>query len=65
MSEKFVALRIRVSKALEARQAGQGTLEYVGMVAVAALLAFAVVTVAKGVDLGAFFQDQVNKILGR
>ena len=56
MFEKLVALRLRMG------DAGQGTLEYVGMIAVAAVLALAVLQATDQVDLGGFFTAQVNKI---
>jgi len=42
---------------------GQGTLEYVGMIIVAALIAAAVISAAKGVNLGAVFTDKVNSVI--
>ena len=41
---------------------GQGTLEYVGMVAVAALLVVAVITAMKGADLGGWVTTQIGKV---
>ena len=42
----------KVEKIKARREAGQGTLEYVGMIAVAAVIIVAVVTVLKGAKLG-------------
>ena len=47
----------------EGRDSGQGTLEYVGMIIVAALIAAAVISAAKGVNLGAVFTDKVNSVI--
>jgi hypothetical protein len=44
------------------REAGQGTLEYVGMIAVAAIIIVAVVGVAKSADLGSIFSAAVDKV---
>jgi hypothetical protein len=49
---------------LRARDAGQGTLEYVGMIAVAAILVIAILQATKSVDLAGFFVDQINKVKG-
>ena len=38
MTRMFVNTKIRMMKALEAREAGQGTLEYLGIIVVVALL---------------------------
>jgi hypothetical protein len=62
MTEKLVALWIRATLGLRERDAGQGTLEYVGMIIVAAILAVAVLTVATDADLGQFFSDQITRI---
>lgn len=43
MTRMFVNTKIRLQKALEARDAGQGTLEYIGMVVVAVILVVAVI----------------------
>ena len=48
----------------EARDAGQGTLEYVGMIAVAAILVIAILQATKSVDLAGFFTDQINRVKG-
>ena len=47
-----------------ARDAGQGTLEYVGMIAVAAILVIAILQATKSVDLAGFFTDQINRVKG-
>ena len=44
------------------REAGQGTLEYVGMIAVAAIIIVAVVAVAKDADLGGMITTAVDKV---
>jgi hypothetical protein len=41
---------------------GQGTLEYLGIVIIAALLVTAVVTAVKGVDIGTTVTNQIKKI---
>jgi len=63
MTRKIAALHVRVIKAVEGREAGQGTLEYVGMIAVAALLVVAVVTAfGNGSTLGSKVSDAISKI---
>lgn len=44
MLNRFVAARVRVLKAVESREVGQGALEYIGMVIVAAVLILAVIS---------------------
>jgi hypothetical protein len=51
-----------VDKLKARREAGQGTLEYVGMIAVAAIIIVAVVAVAKSADLGSIFTAAVDKV---
>ena len=48
MITMFLALYLRAGEVRESRDRGQGTLEYVGMVAVAALLVTAVVAAFGG-----------------
>lgn len=55
-------LRFRVRD--KARDAGQGTLEYVGMIAVAAILVIAILQATRSVDLAGFFTDQINRVKG-
>ena len=63
MTRMIASLHVRAIKAVEAREAGQGTLEYVGMIAVAALLVLAVVgAFGNGSSLGAKVSDVINKI---
>jgi hypothetical protein len=47
-----------------ARDAGQGTLEYVGMIAVAATLVIAILQATKAVDLAGFFTSAIGSITG-
>jgi hypothetical protein len=64
MTEKLVALRIRALKAFERKSdEGQGTLEYVGMILIAALLVVGVLTVLKGKDLGGAVGKAVDSVL--
>ena len=56
-----------VDKIKARREAGQGTLEYVGMIAVAAVIIVAVIGVLRGADLGAWvgtFIDNVKSSVG-
>jgi hypothetical protein len=69
MSYRFIALKIRTQRALEQgisarRDAGQGALEYVGMILIAALVIGAVWTVMNGVDVGGAIQGAIDTILG-
>lgn len=51
-----------VSRAMREEDSGQGVLEYVGMVGVAALLVVAVLQATDAVDLGQFFTDRINEV---
>jgi hypothetical protein len=63
--EKFLTLMLALQTRVADRdEKGQGTLEYVGMIVVAALLAAAVIAAAKGVDLGSVFTNAVNSVIG-
>lgn len=63
MTRRIASLHVRVIKAIEAREAGQGTLEYVGMIAVAALLVLAVVAAfGNGDSLGAKVTSAITSI---
>ena len=44
---------------------GQGTLEYVGMIIVAAIIVVAVLDATDSIDLGAIFSDNVSKVTDR
>jgi hypothetical protein len=44
------------------RESGQGSLEYVAAIAVAAIIILAVVTAAKGADIGSFVNDMIQKV---
>jgi hypothetical protein len=49
---------------IPSRDAGQGTLEYVGMIAVAAILVIAILQATKAVDLAGFFTAAIESITG-
>ena len=46
-------------------QQGQGTLEYVGMIIVAAIIVVAVLDAVDAIDLGAIFSDNIDKVTSR
>jgi hypothetical protein len=65
MTEKYIALRVRMAKHMERRgDAGQGTLEYLGMILVAAILIVAVAAFVKGDQLKAIWDNAVQKVTG-
>lgn len=66
MTRALVSTRIRLVKAFEDRaEKGQGTLEYVGMIALAALLVMAIVTAfGNGSSLGTKVTSAITKITG-
>lgn len=63
MTRALVATRIRFQKAVEAREAGQGTLEYLGIVIIAGLLIAAIIGAIEYFDLQTKLQEQLDDIL--
>jgi hypothetical protein len=59
---RFVSARVRMVKAVEDREAGQGALEYIGMIVVAAVLIVAVLTAFSGAGFKQTITDKVNDI---
>lgn len=68
MDKLFVTLyvwQLTVADKLRARrEAGQGTLEYVGMIAVAAVIIFAVIGVLQNAALGEWVKGFVDAVKG-
>ena len=64
MTRRFITTQVRIQKALEAREAGQGTLEYLGIVIVAAILVGALVGAFNTFDLGGKISTELAKITG-
>ena len=65
MIRLYVMLQVRLAEVMDPDrrdERGQGTLEYVGMIAVAAILVVAVLQATKTIDLGEFFSKQVKKV---
>jgi len=62
MTRMYVNTKIRLAKALESRDAGQGTLEYLGIVVIAAILITALILAFKNFDLGGKITTQLKKI---
>ncbi|GAA4352767.1 hypothetical protein [Angustibacter luteus] len=52
MTKALVAMQVRAQKALESRESGQGTLEYVGMIVAVAVIVGAVVLALNNQKLG-------------
>ena len=66
MTKALVATQVRMTKSLESladrRDRGQGTLEYVGMIAVAAVIIVAVIGVLRGADLGTWVGTFITNV---
>jgi len=67
MTRMFVNAKVRANQLREARlngDAGQGTLEYLGIIVVAAILIVALITVFTGdaFNLGTLVETQLSKI---
>jgi uncharacterized protein (UPF0333 family) len=59
---RYVATRIRVQKAIENSERGQGSLEYIGMIVVAAVLIVAVITAFTNGGFKQTITDKVNSV---
>jgi hypothetical protein len=64
MTKALAALQVRMLKATEDRDSGQGTLEYVGMLVAVAVIVAAVVVVLQGQDLGGKVTEAFNNVFG-
>ena len=62
MTKALVKTQVRMQQLVADRDAGQGTLEYVGMIIVAAIIVTAVIAVLTDIDLGKIFSDNVHKV---
>ena len=65
MIRLYVMLQLRLLDIMDPDvrdERGQGTLEYVGMIAVAAILVVAVLEATDAIDLGEFFSKQIKKV---
>lgn len=70
MNSKAIEMLAQLSVALHARAAargekGQGTLEYVGIAIVAAILVVAVVDAVTGANIGSVISTQIQKIVSK
>jgi hypothetical protein len=64
MTRSLIATRIRFMKAMEAREAGQGTLEYVGMIVAVAVIVVAVAAALKATNIQGHVTDAFNSVFG-
>ncbi|QTE29958.1 hypothetical protein [Pengzhenrongella sicca] len=62
MTRMFVVTKIRLQQALESRESGQGTLEYLGIIVVAALLITALIAGIKEFEIATKVSDALSKI---
>jgi hypothetical protein len=64
MTRMFVNTQIRLQKAIEARRsdAGQGSLEYIGMVVVAVIIVVAVIAAFDKFDFAKQVDDQLTEL---
>ena len=64
MTRPYIVAKHKLSNLLEDhKEKGQGTLEYVAMVVVAAIIVLGVVTYLSGIDLAGDLKTQVDKVL--
>lgn len=64
MTKALVKTQIRLQQLTAKGEAGQGTLEYVGMIIVAAVLVVAVIGVINGADLPGKLTTKINDLVG-
>jgi hypothetical protein len=63
MTRMFVATKVRMMKAVEGREdAGQGALEYIGAILIAAILIGVIAGAVKGWDVGSKVTDAIDSI---
>ncbi len=68
MTQMFVSTKVRLQKAVEARlagrdlEAGQGMLEYVGILVIAAVLIVAVMAALDVIDVEGIVNNRANEI---
>ncbi|KAE8762974.1 hypothetical protein [Georgenia thermotolerans] len=58
----YVRAKVRLQELLDRREAGQGTLEYLGVVVIVAILVVAAVTAFNSFNLGEKITTQLDKI---
>ncbi|GAA1633639.1 hypothetical protein [Georgenia ruanii] len=58
----YVRAKVRLQELLDRRDAGQGTLEYLGVVVIVAILVVAAVTAFNSFNLGEKITTQLDKI---
>jgi len=64
MTKALVKTQIRLRQLAAKGETGQGTLEYIGMIIVAAVIVVFVITAARGTNLGTIFTREVAKVTG-
>jgi hypothetical protein len=62
MTKALVKTQLRLQQLTAKGEAGQGTLEYVGMIIVAAIVVVLVIGVIKGADLNGALKSQIDKL---
>jgi hypothetical protein len=62
MTKALVKTQIRLQQLTAKREAGQGTLEYVGMIIVAAIVVVLVIGAIKGANLDVLLKAQLAKL---
>lgn len=62
MTKALVATRVRVQKALQEREAGQGMLEYVGIVVAVAVVLGAAIAIINGWDIAGKMGDIISQV---
>lgn len=62
MTKALVKTQIRLQQLAASRESGQGTLEYVGMIIVAAIIVVAVLQATNAIHLGTIFQTNVENV---
>lgn len=65
MTKALVFAKVRFVKALEAREAGQGSIEYVGAILIAAVLIGIVITSLNGININDKIKAAIDTVFDK
>jgi hypothetical protein len=65
MTKALVSAKVRLIKAVEAREAGQGSIEYVGAILIAAVLIGIVITSLNGINIAGKITEAINSVFDK
>lgn len=65
MTKAFVTAKVRFLKAMEGREAGQGSIEYVGAIVIAAVLISIVIASLSGINFNAKIKSAIDYVFDK